>query len=88
MAAGAESRSKSNRTRVIATTILMGRKAVPREEVWTILMRMQIKTDPQIAGYEPRIRQIESTLKNALGHLANVAPAQKSASTMRPASGS
>jgi hypothetical protein len=52
MAAGAESRSKSNRTRVIAATILMGRKAVPREEVWTILMRMQIKTDPQIAGYE------------------------------------
>jgi hypothetical protein len=52
MAAGAESRSKSNRTRVIAATILMGRKAVPREEVWTILMRIQINTDHQIAGYE------------------------------------
>jgi len=25
---------------------------VPREEVWTILMRIQINTDHQIAGYE------------------------------------
>jgi hypothetical protein len=30
----------------------MGRKAVPREKAWIILMKIQINADHQIAGYE------------------------------------